>query len=291
MQDRFYEIIVLGNACLDRTYHVEALPRPGETLIARQVTTDLGGKGLNQAVAARRAGASVRLIAALGDDETGRRIRDALANEGIPDQHLIVRSGPSDTSTAIVNSTGENIIVSDTKQAASITSEEIESYLGPLLDRARLLLLQGNLERQTTLKAAQLARKASALLAVNPSPEHTWFRELPPVDILIANEAEAQRWAGATPLSVVTRGSAGCVLRRAGAQGVFLAAPVTTAVDSTGAGDVFAGTFFAEWLGTGDPVAAARLAVHAASDKVSRRGTLSAFPAASTIANLRRNVP
>ena len=66
-------ILVVGNAVVDIAYHVPRLPRPGETLLASARRTDVGGKGLNQAVAARRAGSQVRLVAPVGGDEAAQR--------------------------------------------------------------------------------------------------------------------------------------------------------------------------------------------------------------------------
>ena len=71
-------ILVVGTAVVDMAYRIRRLPRPGETLLASARTMDVGGKGLNQAVAARRAGAKVRLVAPVGGDEAARRIRDVL---------------------------------------------------------------------------------------------------------------------------------------------------------------------------------------------------------------------
>ena len=74
-------ILVVGNAVVDIAYRIRRLPRPGETLLASARTLDVGGKGLNQAVAARRAGAEVRLVAPVGRDEPARRIRDMPARD------------------------------------------------------------------------------------------------------------------------------------------------------------------------------------------------------------------
>ena len=76
-------IHVIGNAAVDSVIRVDRFPRPGETIVALGASEDLGGKGANQAVAAARCGAKVRLVAAIGDDVEGARIRSSLANEGV----------------------------------------------------------------------------------------------------------------------------------------------------------------------------------------------------------------
>src|SRR5262245_26541662 len=113
-------LVVVGNACRDIIYHLDRLPKPGETLIAREVVTDLGGKGLNQAVAAKRAGADAHLIAALGDDATAENVRAILREEGMNDRGLIIGEGISDESLLLLDLQGENLIVSNTQRAQSL---------------------------------------------------------------------------------------------------------------------------------------------------------------------------
>jgi ribokinase len=272
--------VVVGNACLDVTYHLGRLPTPGETLIAERVETDLGGKGLNQAVAARRAGADVRLVAPIGNDAVGKRIKAVLETEGIEDG-LFVQSGPSDDSLLLLAPDGENIIISNTSRAQALKPADIgaDRFAG-----ADLLLLQGNLSREATLHVMESARHAGLRIALNPSPFQDWFNSLPPVDLIIANQGEADALNVArSTLLVVTLGPKGCRLP----SDIVVPAPKVQAVAAAGAGDVFAGTFIAEWLATGDAEQAARLAVLAASDKTTRHGTLSAFPGRSAIDRFR----
>ena len=277
--------MVVGNACLDVTYHLDRLPKPGETLIAQEVVADLGGKGLNQAIAAQRAGASVLLVAAIGDDAAGEKIRAALQAEGMETRGLIARDGPSDESLLLLDRKGENVIVSNTRQAQSLQPAEI------VLAGADLVLLQGNLREETTRHAITLAREAGVRIAVNPSPFQAWFSSLPEIDIIIANQVEADVLSiSGSILNVVTLGQKGCRLRSRKDPEILIPAPKVKAVAAGGAGDVFAGTFIAEWLASGEPERAARLAVRAASDKATRHGTLSAFPDRWAIDAFRRDL-
>src|SRR6516165_3685609 len=93
---RLMTLLVVGNATVDVSFELEALPRPGETLLARGRMVDAGGKGLNQAVVARRAGAEVIYVAAVGDDPEADFIHARLAAEGLPGADLLCRSGPTD---------------------------------------------------------------------------------------------------------------------------------------------------------------------------------------------------
>lgn len=285
-------LVVIGNACLDVTYHLDRLPKPGETINARKVVTDLGGKGLNQAIAAGRAGADVHLIAAIGNDFTAERIRAALRAEGMSEDGLVAHEGASDDSILLLDGQGENVIVSNTLQAESLTSAETEARLNLVLNGADLLLLQGNLRHETTRHAMKLARQAGIAIAFNPSPLQPWFNDLPEAEIVIANQVEAEALDGrtGTRLTVITLGAKGCRLERPGEADVTVAAPKVDAIASGGAGDVFAGSFIAEWLLSGDAERAARLGVAAASDKATRHGTLSAFPTPAALATIRRDL-
>lgn len=285
-------LVVIGNACLDVTYHLDRLPMPSETLNATRVVTDLGGKGLNQAVAAERAGAKVHLIAAIGSDPAAGKIRALLRAEGMTDQGLIAHEGASDDSIVLLDTQGENVIVSNTLQAESLTPAEAEAGLGPVLKGAALLLLQGNLRYETTLQAMKLAREAEVAIAFNPSPLQPWFSDLPEADLVIANRIEAEALDGriGRKLTVITLGAQGCRLERPGEANVTVPAPKVDAIAAGGAGDAFAGTFIAEWLALGDAERAARLGVRAASDKATRHGTLSAFPTLAALTQLRRDL-
>ena len=293
-------LIVLGNACADVTYHLASLPRAGETLIAQRIAGDLGGKGFNQAVAARRAGANLRFVAPVGDDATARAIRAALRAEAIDDGDLIARAGPSDSSVILVDATGESAIVSDTRQAEALDPADLSKRLG--LARGDILLLQGNLSGESTSAAARLARAAGARVVLNAAPLCDWAASLSgSIDMLIVNRLEAAGWTGGdvkddlaamvdridVNMVAVTLGGEGCFLRRRDGVCRAIAAPRVNAIDATGAGDVFSGVFVAEWLATDDPLGAAELAVAAASDKVTRAGTFSALPSRATIERLR----
>jgi len=291
------KLVVLGNACRDVTYRLPSLPRPGETLNAVAVTHDLGGKGLLQAIAARRAGADLVFIAAVGSDETAAAVRRALTEEGIGCEGLVVFRGASDSSVIMLDDSGENAIISHTALAEALTFAQVKPLLG--LRSNDLLLLQGNLSQSLTSSAVEHARSAGAGIIANIAPVRPWpFQALGRISVGIANEGEAREWTGAltaaaaaaaidAELALITLGRDGCLLRDASGTLRALDAPQVQAVDTAGAGDAFTGTFAAEWMRTGDPIASARLAVHAASDMVTRSGTLSALPTSQSLQHLR----
>nr|WP_246329598.1 PfkB family carbohydrate kinase [Chthonobacter rhizosphaerae] len=289
-------LVVFGNAGRDVTFRVGRLPAAGETVNARSTARDLGGKGLNQAIAAARAGATVRLVAPVGTDDVATEIRAFIRAERIADG-LVVRPGPSDQSMIVVDDRAENLIVSDSALAEGLPAAEVPDLLD--LSSGDGLLMQGNLRAETTRRAAEAGRAAGARVILNPAPFSPAFAALADrIDGVVVNAVEAAQWTGVddpagalkalpVPVAVVTRGAAGCLLRTAAGAVLELPAPPVEPVDTTGAGDTFVGAFVAEWLATGDPVRAARLGLAAASEMVTRAGTVSALPTRADFARLR----
>jgi ribokinase len=295
-------VVVVGNAVVDVAYQVERLPEGGETLLARKRTVDVGGKGLNQAIAARRAGAEVRLCAGLGSDPAAGVIRARLEAEGLSTAWLAPVPCATDESIVYVARSGENCIVSTDAAARSLTSTHAEAVLATMAP-GDVLLLQGNLRREVTRRCLALAHAAPATTVLNPAPIAFDYAGLwPMVDVAILNRVEARRLTGEveidTAAAVLRRQGTGRVVLTLGPEGALVQegpgpprhvpAPVVTVVDTTGAGDVLAGVV-AAGLDRGLPLmAAVRWAVAAASRKVTRRGTTSAFP---TLAELAALIP
>ena len=114
-----------GNAVVDIAYRLQRLPRPGETLLASGRTVDMGGKELDHAVAARRAGAEVQLVAPVGQDQAARRIRDVFAREGLDPALLVTVDAPTDESVIWVAEDGENAIVSTAAAAQRLRPADL----------------------------------------------------------------------------------------------------------------------------------------------------------------------
>ena len=293
-------ILIVGNAVVDIAYRLRRLPRPGETLLANARTVDVGGKGLNQAVAARRAGAEVRLVAPVGRDEAAQRIRDVLAREGLDPALLVAVDTPTDESVIWVAEGGENAIVSTADAAQRLLATDVAAVEG--LDPTDTLLMQGNLPTETIARCLDAARSCGARLLVNTAPLVPGAELLVPrADVLVVNSGEAAGLSGATAPEaaaealvgrgagsvVVTLGAAGAHLLTGGTHHRLLAPEVTT-IDTTGAGDVFAGVLAAALDAGTDLRAATAWAVRAASLKVTRRGAIAGFPTATEMVALRQ---
>jgi len=281
-------LLVLGNAALDLALRLPRLPLPGETLLADGQAGDVGGKGVNQAVAAGRCGVPVRLATALGADAEGQRIRAALAAEGLAVEVLHSVEAPTDRSLVLVGADGQNMIVTTAEQARSVDTEAAEAVCAGLAP-GDFLLVQGNLPADATRAALAAARRRGASTIANPSPLwFDWAALLAEVDLVLVNEPEAAL-LDLRPASVVvvTRGAAGAVLRDREGREDQVAAPAVPAVDTTGAGDVLAGVLAAGLCLGMAPLQALRWGVAAASLKVGRQGTLRAFPDPAELRRLR----
>ena len=280
-------VLVLGNAGIDLSISVPVLPRPGETLVGDALQRAPGGKGLNQAVMAARAGAEVWFCAPLGSDAEGRYVTDQLRRERFGGLHLPCPGPPTDTSVLLVAADGENCIVTAGACADALPTAEADAFAAG--SRAGdVLLLQGNLSQDATITAARTGRAHGARVVLNTAPLR-W--PVQPVLAqcwgVVANAVEAYgitehhgldaalALAAMGPaLAVVTLGSGGCVAVPGGRH----PAPGVEAVDSTGAGDAFCGVLAAALALGMEPQRAIAAAQSAAAFTVGRRGAYAALP-------------
>jgi ribokinase len=291
-------ILVLGNICRDTSFYVDRLPLAGETVNAMSTRVGLGGKGLNQAVAASRAGASVRLVAAVGEDWS--EADEMALYAGDLTLSLVRKSGPLDCSSIVVSGSGENLIITNAAQAETLSIGDAAPFLA--FAPSDLLLIQCNLQPEVTALAAREARRAGARVIFNPAPMKPWASTLAGLaDVLILNAQEAASWTGRTstaeaagelnaPLAIVTLGAEGCIVRQRGEAARMFPAPAVEAADATGAGDTFVGVFATEWQATGDETRAVTLALKAASASVAKPGALASIPSRQDIEALRRSL-
>ncbi len=294
-------IVVFGSINVDLVARTTRLPRAGETLAGNSFAMLPGGKGANQALAARRAGADVVLIGAVGADVFAPVALSSLREAGINLQSISESTMPTGVALIHVDDRGENCITVIAGANADAGSGAIPPEL---LDAGTMLLLQLELPMAQVAEAASRGRSRGARVVLNAAPVHP----LPPsllssVDILIVNEGEAATVAAALGVEPAAEGFAAEVHRRfrcsavvtRGARGALAAAdgrlwhapaPRVRAIDTTGAGDAFVGALAAAidrgaaWpRALADGVAAGALACTAA-------GAQGALPGAAAIANL-----
>jgi len=282
-------LVVVGSVNADLMVRVRDHPRPGETVLGAGFTTELGGKGANQALAAARAGCPVALVAAVGVDAYGTEGLDVMREGGVDVAFVRQVEGRTGAALITVDDRGENTIVVDPGANAALDAEAVLDALagaGP----ATTVLAQLEVPLEVVTAAAQRIVTAGGRFALNPSP----MRELPgdllaACDPLIVNQGEAEALLGraidgieealhaalvlaaASRSVVVTLGASGAVCAAAGEARHVTARPVQV-VDSTGAGDVLAGTLAARLHADVPLPDALEDAVAAASAAVTWRG-------------------
>lgn len=246
-------VVALGSCVVDLVFRMPRLPGRGETLFARSAGIYPGGKGLNQAIAARRLGAETTLIANMGDDLFGHYLLELLRGEGV-DTRYVARDAANGTGFAapVVFDDGENSILSAPQANLALQTALVEAAREAIA-AAGALLLQFEAPMEANIAAARIARAAGTRVVLNPAPVVAHPPELLALaDVLVVNEVEAAMLAGGThpaaqartllggrELAVVTLGEQGAVFATAsGEAGVVEAFPVQ-AIDSVGAGDAF----------------------------------------------------
>jgi ribokinase len=247
MQHKKHSIAVVGSVNADLTFTVDGLPLPGETVLASALASWPGGKGANQAVAAARAGAQVQFVGAVGTDPAADALLAHLIANEVGTDGVITVPGPSGTAAIMVDANAENMIVVAPGANAHLVLDS--AAMRDVVAEADVVLLQLEIPVPTAVAAARIARAAGATVIVNASPPNaspamTELAEL--TDVVVVNEAEAAEWHWPAPHLVITRGRRGASYVANG-RAIDVAAPPVEPVDTTGAGDVFAGVLAAGW--------------------------------------------
>lgn len=300
-------VLVVGSANVDYTIAVSRLPRPGETVSNGTLVIAHGGKGANQAVAARRLGAAVRFVGCVGDDAAGAGIRAALAGEGIDATALTtMREAATGTAVIIVDAEGRNQIAVAPGANRALTLDRVVPLA---IDFAWADVVMTQLETPPPTVGWVLAeaRRHGVITILNPAPVPDAALDLwPLVDYLTPNETETERLTGCVVTDVeaaaraagvlrsrgvgtvvVTRGAAGAVVADQRGTAAIPGRRVT-AVDTTAAGDAFnAGlaVALAERRALADAV---RFANAAAALACTRRGAQPSLPRRDEVEQLLR---
>jgi ribokinase len=279
-----FDVTVIGSANLDLVVRAERHPLPGETLLGSAYAEYPGGKGLNQAVAAARAGATTAFVGAVGDDNAGHTLMAVASNDHINLEQLTVVPDVSTGRALItVDAAGENSIV--------VVPGANQSVDGSTLPRSSVALVQLEIPLGTVQDALASARAAGSTTILNPAPA----AELTPhllslCDIVIPNEHEVESLGGVDALLghgvqyvIVTRGGAGVDIHAADGATTHVPALAAQVVDTTGAGDAFCGNLAAR-LAAGDSVDQAALwAVVAGGLAVGQHGAIPSLPDAADV--------
>ncbi|WP_319437491.1 ribokinase [Mycobacterium sp. RTGN5] len=240
-------VCVVGSVNVDQFFRVTALPHAGETVLGSAVVSAPGGKGGNQAVAAARAGARVQFVGAVGTDAAGAELRTHLSANGVGLDGLEELPVASGRAVIVVDDHGENMIVVAPGANGHLTLASAPARA--VIAECEVLLVQLEVPIATAVAAAREARSVGATVIVNASPVSTdpGLSDLADVtDVVIVNETEEPHWAWPTRHLVITRGGRGAIYRTVDGD-VEVPSPEVEAIDTTGAGDVFAGVLAADW--------------------------------------------
>ena len=242
---------VVGSINLDLVVTASRLPVAGETVLGGSFAEHPGGKGLNQAVASARAGASTALCACVGADQSGPELRRVAEQAGVASEHIrVAPAHPSGRALIAVSLTShENLIV----VAPGANSELSPQAAAAAVPGARVVLAQLEVPPQTVAAAFGAAQAAGATTILNASPADAVSDELLALcDLVVANEHEAELMGGARQILargagavVVTLGARGSVHTDAHGREHHVEAFAVDAVDSTAAGDAYCGAFAA----------------------------------------------
>ena len=282
------DVVVVGSANVDLVLPVQRIPRPGETVLASGLTRGPGGKGANQAVAAARAGAVTAFVAALGNDDGGALLREALSGSGVDLSLVSSVDAPTGTAIITVDAAGENAITVAPSANATLT---LSAAARAAVSQAKIVLSQLEIPFDTV----QAAAEASGYFILNAAPAAELSDELlGHVDLLVVNETEAEAVGGPklsslldrVPAAVVTLGARGAVILTRAADEIRVPGVPVEVVDTTAAGDTFCGVLAATLAARsstgsvteGDLTNAVRRANVAASLSVQAAGAIPSVP-------------
>jgi len=298
---RFNRVGVVGSLNYDLTARAPRLPAPGETVLGHSFRRGPGGKGVNQAVAARRAGSPVTFTGRVGDDDFGRAFREVLRAEGIDDRHLSIDPDePTGVGLIALGELGENQILVAPGANLTLTPAHLADAGVPHSD---VLVLQCEVPAEVNHAAARQARTANTRVILNAAPACGWAHDLLPLtDVLVVNEIEAAALTGRSdparaaetlgaqvPMVVVTLGEHGLIACLRGGC-IHQPALPARAVDTVGAGDAFTGILASVW-GRLPEEQALRLAQAGAALCVEQPGAIAAMPRWEAIIARHRSLP
>ncbi|MGX7204568.1 ribokinase [Enterococcus pingfangensis] len=254
-------ITIIGSINLDRTIRVKQMPKPGETMHTKEIFSAGGGKGANQAVAAKRSEAATNFIGAVGNDAAGEMMRGLLADEGIELAGVqTLEKQATGQAYIIVDDQGENSIMIHSGANNVFTPQQVQEQ-ADVIKASDFVIAQFESTLESTVEAFKIAREAGVKTILNPAPalEHVPEELLKVTDMIVPNETETEILTGIKVTDeaslkaaaeqlhqlgieavIITIGSKGAYYDVQGRSGIVPAFKVN-AVDTTAAGDTFIG--------------------------------------------------
>ena len=287
------KILVIGSSNTDMTVKSEKMPAPGETVLGGEFIMGPGGKGANQAVAARRLGGDVCFICKVGRDIFGDNAVAGYDREGIDTSHVLRSDKASGVALILVDKNAENSISVAPGANNDLTPEDIDS-VADVIKASDYLILQLEIPVESVLRAAQIAHEAGVYVILNPAPACPLPAELfSYLSLITPNAGEVELMTGVTGELddkvaalrkmgvsdvIITLGSRGSYVAPEGSEAELVPALKVNAVDTTAAGDTFCGALCVALSEGKDLAEAARFATKASSLTVQKMGAQSSIP-------------
>ena len=289
------KILVIGSSNTDMTIKSERLPAPGETILGGKFLMGAGGKGANQAVAAKRLGGDVTFVCKVGRDIFGDNAVKGYEKEGIDTSHILRSDAPSGVALILVDAKAENSIAVAPGANGDLTPADIRN-LRDVIAGASYLILQLEVPVETVLEAARIAHEAGVYVILNPAPACPLPGELfKYLSLITPNQTEtalmtgieadeasldkavdALRTKGVKDV-VITLGSRGSLVCTGG-KNEFVPACKVKAVDTTAAGDTFCGALCVALSEGKSLTEAAAFATKASALAVQKMGAQDSIP-------------
>lgn len=284
------KICVIGSSNIDQIAYTKNIPADGETLFGDSFQMGFGGKGANQAVMAGLLGADVYMITCLGDDVYKEMTINNYEANNVNTDHIQLVKGASGVAPIWVDATGQNRIIVIPGANNEIDAQKAISSIEEIGDIS-VLVGQCEIPMEVNHEVFQYAKSNSVTTIFNPAPAKKLDREfLEHISWLIPNENEFELISGMEPNDenflkfneeipcnlIVTLGEKGAVLVDENKTHYF-DAPSVNAIDTTGAGDSFIGTFAYELSESNSPESCIKKAVEKASQSVTKKGTQSSY--------------
>lgn len=282
-------IINFGSINIDHVYRVAQLPQPGETLTAETYEKFLGGKGINQSIAIVKAGGQVMHVGAVGKD--GDWAMTQIAAFGVASDAIARIDAATGHAVIVVDAAAENQIVIVGGANQCLQTAAVDQALATADPEQDWVLLQNETNLATYIVEQAARKQLRIAYAAAPFVAHTTLELLPKIELLAVNAGEAEALAQhldcdaaaiPVPQLLITRGAAGAEWFSRGQHLQQAALPVR-ALDSTGAGDTFLGSFFAQYSLGQSPQHALHYAAAASALQVTRAGAAQAIPAAEEV--------
>lgn len=290
------KILVIGSTNTDMTAFCGKMPAPGETVLGNDFVMGPGGKGANQAVAAKRLGGDVRFVCKVGKDIFGENTIRHFKEEGLDTSGVMFSGKPSGVALITVDESAENCIVVASGANNDYTEEDIRSIRG-FIDESDILLMQLEIPVPAVVEAARIGHEAGKMVVLNPAPAIDLPEEIfKHISLFIPNENELEKYSGVKVFDapsaakaakalmdkgigdiIVTMGSKGSLICQ-GDDASFVPARKVEAVDTTGAGDCYCGALCVALSEGLCLKAAAEFATKAAALSVQRPGAQNAMP-------------